>query len=179
MNKLYFRVRDLYRKQGGVCPEPVINLTWNYGEQGPDGEIQCIDVQRVAKEINGYYLADVFDDVTDPPTLIGRRGEPCAGFANLRADGTTACGNWLYSGSYVQSGGKEINLAARRERGDPAGLGLFSGWGWSWPTNRRILYNRHPLTCKEDHGIPEEPLSNGMPAGEHGRAIFPTAPVRP
>ncbi len=141
MNKLYFRVRRLYL-QGGVFPEPVINLMWNYGEKGPDGEIKSVDVHSIAKDINGFYLEDIYDMSTNPPVLIGKKGDQVPNFTFLQADGTTSCGNWLYCGSYPQVDGKPVNMAARRDKSDPTGLGLFSKWGWSWPANRRILYNR-------------------------------------
>lgn len=142
INKLYYRVKKLYEKEGGVFPEPVVNLTWNYGEPNAVGEIEKVDVHRVAQEVNGYYVEDVYDRSVDPPKLIGRKGEQVADFISLRADGSTACGNWLYSQSYPEVDGKKVNNAARRRRTDPTGLGLFPQWGWSWPLNRRVLYNR-------------------------------------
>jgi formate dehydrogenase major subunit len=30
----------------------------------------------------------------------------------------------------------------RRGTRDPGGLGIYPYWGWAWPANRRILYNR-------------------------------------
>ena len=30
----------------------------------------------------------------------------------------------------------------RRGTDDPSGLGVYPNWGWSWPANRRVLYNR-------------------------------------
>jgi formate dehydrogenase major subunit len=70
--------------------------------------------------------------------LLAKAGEQVAGFGLLRDDGSTACGNWLYSGCWSQAG----NLSARRDNSDPSGLGVFQNWGYSWPANRRILYNR-------------------------------------
>jgi formate dehydrogenase major subunit len=142
MNELYFRVKDLYRKNGGKFPAPVVNLTWDYGEKGPDGKVVTFDIHQVAKEINGYYLEDVYDKKTTPPTLLGKKGELCASFVHLQADGTTSSGNWLYSQSYTQKDGKVINMMARRDSDDPTGLGMFPKWAWCWPVNRRILYNR-------------------------------------
>ncbi len=77
--------------------------------------------------------------VTTPvaPPLV-RAGEQIPGFAVLRDDGTTSCGNWIYAGCWSQAG----NLTARRDTADPTGLGVFSNWGFAWPANRRILYNR-------------------------------------
>jgi formate dehydrogenase major subunit len=63
-------------------------------------------------------------------------------FAFLKDDGATACGNWLYSGSYP---GKQIadNQMARRNKTEAVNhIGLFPEWSWCWPVNRRILYNR-------------------------------------
>lgn len=153
-NELYFRVKRLYEKEGGVAPEPVINLTWNYGEKGPDGKVKKVDIHAVAKESNGYYLEDLYDKTTTPPTLLGKKGELLANFTHLRADGTTSSANWLYSQSYTQKEGKIINMAARRGQADPTGLGMFPEWGWSWPLNRRILYNRASV---DPEGNPWDP----------------------
>ncbi len=142
MNELYFRVKKLYREQGGKYPDPVMNLTWNYGERGPDGKVKEINTHRIAMEINGYYLEDVYDRKVEPPKLLGKKGELCATFAHLQDDGTTSSGNWIYCQSYTQKEGKVINMMARRGKKDPTGLGLFPEWSWVWPVNRRILYNR-------------------------------------
>jgi formate dehydrogenase major subunit len=142
MNELYFRVKKLYREAGGKFLEPIMNLTWDYGEKGPDGKVKGVDIHRVAREINGYYLEDVFDKKATPPKQLGKKGELCATFAHLQDDGTTSCGNWIFSQSYTQKEGKIINMMARRKKTDPTGLGLYPEWAWCWPVNRRILYNR-------------------------------------
>ncbi len=142
MNELYFRVRRLYQKQGGKTPAPILNLTWDYGEKGPDGKVRKVDIHRVAEEINGSYLEDIFDSKATPPKQLGKRGTLCTNFVTLQADGTTSCGNWIFSGSYTQKDGKKTNMMSRRGKNDPTGLGLFSGWAWAWPVNRRIIYNR-------------------------------------
>jgi anaerobic selenocysteine-containing dehydrogenase len=72
------------------------------------------------------------------PTPLVRAGEQLPGFAMLRDDGSTACGNWIYCGVWSQAG----NLSARRDTSDPSGLGVFQNWGYAWPANRRVLYNR-------------------------------------
>ncbi len=154
MNELYFRVKKLYQKQGGKFPEPILNLTWNYGAKGPDGKIKTIDIHRAAKEINGYYLEDLFDKKVTPPKQLGKKGELCATFVHLQADGTTSCGNWIYCQSYTQKEGKVINMMARRKKTDPTGLGLFPEWAWAWPVNRRILYNRASVNLE---GKPWDP----------------------
>jgi formate dehydrogenase major subunit len=77
-------------------------------------------------------------------------GQQVAGFGQLRADGSTICGNWLYSGCWSPAG----NLTARRDSSDPSRLGLYPGWGFCWPANRRILYNR--ASC-DTQGRPWDP----------------------
>ncbi len=142
MNELYFRVKKLYQKEGGKFPAPILNLTWNYGEKGPDGKVKEVNIHNVAKEINGYYLEDVYDKTATPPKLLGKKGDLCATFVQLQNDGTTSCGNWIYSQSYTQKEGKIINMMARRGKNDPTGLGMYPEWSWAWPVNRRIIYNR-------------------------------------
>jgi formate dehydrogenase major subunit len=154
MNELQFRVKRLYQKQGGAFPGPILNLTWDYGERGADGKISEIDIHRVAKEINGSYLEDVYDKKAQPPKLLGKKGELCQTFVHLQADGTTSCGNWIYSQSYTQKEGKVINMMARRGKTDPSGLGLYPQWAWCWPVNRRILYNRASV---DPQGRPWDP----------------------
>ncbi len=141
-NELYFRVKSLYQKNGGKFPAPILNLTWNYGEKDAQGKIHEVNVHNVAKEINGYYLEDVYDKTATPPKLLGKKGDLVATFVHLQADGTTSSGCWIYSQSYTQKEGKIINMMARRGKEDPTGLGLYSGWAWAWPVNRRIIYNR-------------------------------------
>ncbi len=127
-----------------------------------------MDIHKVAKEINGYYLEDVYDKKANPPKLLGKKGELCATFAHLQADGTTSCGNWLYTQSYTQKDGKVINMMARRGKNDPTGLGLYSEWAWCWPVNRRIIYNRASVDPERKSLGPETTASQMGP--EQGRS---------
>jgi formate dehydrogenase major subunit len=154
MNELYFKVKKLYQKEGGKFPAPILNLTWNYGEKEAQGKVKHLDTHMVAMEINGYYLEDIYDKTQTPPKLVGKKGELCTNFVSLQADGTTSCGNWIYSGSYTQKDGKVINMMARRAKDDPTGLGLYAGWAWAWPLNRRIIYNRASV---DPNGNPWDP----------------------
>ena len=140
IHELYLKVRKLYKERGGTFPEPILNLSWNYGYKGPDGMIKHPDPHYVAKEINGYTAKDieVEDAKTKVKTVVAKAGEQLGSFALLQDDGSTTCGNWLYCGSYTQGG----NMAARRGKADPTGIGLYPGWAWCWPVNRRIIYNR-------------------------------------
>ena len=154
MNELYFRVKSLYRKNGGKFPDPIVNLTWNYGEKDGQGKVKEVDIHNVAKEINGYYLQDVYDKTANPPKLLGKKGELCASFVHLQADGSTSCGCWIFSQSYTQKEGKIINMMARRGKADPTGLGMYPEWSWAWPVNRRIIYNRASV---DPQGKPWDP----------------------
>jgi formate dehydrogenase-N alpha subunit len=115
INKLVLKLKELYAGQTGKNAAAITHLTWEYGEPP--------DVHLVAKEMNGYDLKT--------GTLLTSPG-------NLKDDGTTSCGNWLWCGMYTGDG----NMAARRDTTDPSSIGLFPGWGWAWPLNRRIMYNR-------------------------------------
>lgn len=142
INELFFKVKELYKKEGGAYPDPVVNLSWEYGERDASGMVKHVDSHAIAKEINGYYLEDVYDTKAVPAKLVGKKGELVKSFAFLQADGSTSSGNWLYCNSYIEKDGKQVNMMARRGKDDPTGLGLYSDWAWAWPVNRRIIYNR-------------------------------------
>ncbi|TRO39816.1 formate dehydrogenase-N subunit alpha [Pseudomonas sp. ALS1131] len=128
LGTLLTKLRELYAREGGVCPEPLMNVDWNYHDpKDPHPE-------EVAKQLNGYALADLLDDQGN---LIARKGELLSGFAHLRDDGTTSSLCWIYTGQWTQAG----NMMARRDNAD-TGLGNTPGWGFAWPANRRLLYNR-------------------------------------
>lgn len=158
MNELQFRVKRLYQKEGGRYPDPIINLTWNYGERDSEGKVKKIDIHRVAREINGYYLKDVYDKKAAPPKLLGKKGGLCTTFAHLQDDGTTSSGNWIYCQSYTQKEGKVVNMMARRGKKDPTRLGIYPEWAWAWPVNRRILYNRAAVDPEGRPWDPKRPV---------------------
>ena len=93
--------------------------------------------EELAMEYNGKALADVFDP-KDPTRLVRKAGEQLAAFGDLRDDGSTACGCWIYIGAWGPTG----NMMARRDNSDPTGIGNTLGWAWAWPANRRVMYNR-------------------------------------
>jgi len=115
--RIFLKVRELYQKDGGKFPDPILNATWSYTNPlNPS-------LAEVAREINGRDLTT---------------GQQLPGFAALKDDGTTLSGNWLYCGSWTEAG----PMMQRRGTEDPSGLGVYPNWGWSWPANRRVLYNR-------------------------------------
>jgi formate dehydrogenase major subunit len=140
IHELFLKVQKLYKEKGGAFPEPILNLTWNYGSKGPDGVAHHINPHFVAREINGYTAKDieVENPQTKAKTLVVKAGQQVPSFAFLQDDGSTTCGNWLYCASYTEGG----NMAARRGKADPTGLMLYPQWAWCWPVNRRIIYNR-------------------------------------
>ncbi len=70
--------------------------------------------------------------------MLVEKGKQVAGFAQLRDDGSTASGCWIYAGCFNENG----NNMARRDTSDPDDAGFYPKWAFSWPANRRILYNR-------------------------------------
>ncbi|MGO9459626.1 MAG: molybdopterin dinucleotide binding domain-containing protein, partial [Rhodomicrobium sp.] len=143
MAQLYKRLNALYQKEGGAFPDPILHLTWPYAD--PDEPSPA----ELAKEVNGYVLADV-PDPAEPSKLLLQKGKQIAGFGVLRDDGTTACGCWIYSGCFNEAG----NNMARRDTSDPDNTGAYLKWAFSWPANRRILYNR---ASADIHGKPWDP----------------------
>jgi formate dehydrogenase major subunit len=123
---IYKELKALYLKEGGKFPDPIVKSNWNYthpGEHEPDPHL-------VAKEINGYEW---------------QSKKQMGTFMDLKNDGSTACGNWVYCGSYTEDG----NMMARRGADDTSQkLGMFPEWSWCWPLNRRIAYNRAAVNRK-------------------------------
>jgi formate dehydrogenase major subunit len=145
--RLFVKLRELYTKEGGAVPEPVTNLAWPYLNANMPSATELL------REISGRAISDVYalpapaapnapkpdpKAPAAPPAVLVKAGDQVAGFIQLRDDGSTACGNWIYAGCWSQAG----NLTARRDTSDPSGLGVFQNWGFAWPANRRILYNR-------------------------------------
>jgi formate dehydrogenase major subunit len=139
--QIFLKVRELYQKEGGKFPDPILKLTWNYTTPTTPS------LAEVLKEINGKTFVDAEDPVSKQQL---KAGQQLPGFAWLKDDGTTACGNWIYCGAYTEAG----NLTARRDPSDPSGMGVHQNWAWSWPANRRVLYNR--ASCNLD-GKPWDP----------------------
>jgi formate dehydrogenase major subunit len=116
------RVKARYADSRRDRDWPIRNLTWDYAEHGPSAEPSAEDVLR---EINGHDL---------------RTGKVVNLYTELRNDGATACGCWIYAGCFADG----INQTRRRDPGDldaPGGW-MSSQWGWAWPENRHIMYNR-------------------------------------
>lgn len=128
------KVRELYRRDGGVFADPILKLDWpsNY------------DAEQMAKKINGYFV--------EGP----KKGQQVPSFGALKDDGSTVCLNWLYAGSYTEEDG---NKAKRRDYSQTpmqAKIGLYPNFSWCWPVNRRILYNRASVDKNGKPWAPEK-----------------------
>jgi len=128
MHELYKKLKELYEAESGPNADQLLKLNWPY--ENAEGHA---DITLVARAMNGYTVAD---------------GKLVTNFTKLAADGSTACGVWIYSGYFnnneapddatKQPTGSRVGGA----EGDPSGLGLFPKWAFSWPVNRRVVYNR-------------------------------------
>ncbi len=140
MAEVFQRVRDQYRQQGGKFADPVLALTLPYRDPRKP------ELDEIAQEINGRDLTT---------------GLRLATFGALKDDGTTTAGDWIYTGHYPESG----NLTRRRDgvqdpqRNDPTGMDFYPNWAWSWPLNRRVLYNR---ASADPAGHPWDPTRPGI-----------------
>ncbi|EYR84548.1 formate dehydrogenase-O major subunit [Shinella sp. DD12] len=128
---IFLRVRELYRREGGVCPEPILNLSWDYKDPYDP------EPAELAQEMNGRAL-QTLTDPADPEKVLVQAGKLLPNFAVMRDDGSTMSGCWIYAGSWTEEG----NMMARRDNSDPGDIGTFLNWTFAWPANRRILYNR-------------------------------------
>jgi formate dehydrogenase major subunit len=134
--KLGKRLKELYAESTDSRDQALLHLTWDYDfderPRLPDGTLSRIDdepdLEKVLMEINGCKLNEV-DPRTGRPRLLD-------GFSELKDDGTTACGCWIYSGVFPEPG---RNRARERKITDNP---LHPEWGFAWPQNRRVLYNR-------------------------------------
>jgi formate dehydrogenase major subunit len=122
IDELVLKLKELYGADSSAPNrEAIANLFWGYRDGGAEA-----DANLVAREINGY----TWDT-----------GAPVTSFVNLKSDGSTCSGNWLYCGMFDAEGN---NKAKKRDNTDTSlnGIGLYSNWSWCWPVNRRIIYNR-------------------------------------
>jgi len=132
--ELMARIKKLYEADTSAPGrDGIINLAWDY---------EHVTADQVAREINGYDLAT---------------GKLMASFAALKDDGTTSSGNWLYCNQYTEEAG---NKCAARNPVDshPQKIGLYSGWSWCWPVNRRIIYNRASVDLNGNPYDTEHPV---------------------
>jgi formate dehydrogenase major subunit len=112
------KIRERLAGSEDEIDRPILDLTWDYPTEGEHDEPSA---EAVLEEINGR----------------GADGEMLSAYTELKSDGSTSCGCWIYCGCFADG----VNQTARRT---PAGEQNWTGgkWAWAWPANRRILYNR-------------------------------------
>ncbi len=119
--QLGVRIRERLADSTDERDRPLLDLTWDY----PVDEHGEVEAEAVLKEINGYHVTG------------DQAGELLDSFVQMQPDGSTSGGCWIYSGVYA----KGVNASAKKVPGrDQDEVAL--DWGWAWPLNRRILYNR-------------------------------------
>ena len=146
LDALFRAVREEY-KAGGVFPEPILHLNWDYARE--DSPYKEPDPHKVAREVNGYFTRDV---IIKGKTFV--KGDQVPSFAFLADDGATCSGNWLYCNSYTGPEKSDNRMARRGKQDAKNNIGLFPDWTWCWPVNRRILYNRASV---DENGRPWNP----------------------
>ncbi|EFL28853.1 LOW QUALITY PROTEIN: formate dehydrogenase-O, major subunit, partial [Streptomyces himastatinicus ATCC 53653] len=112
------RIRERLAGSTDPMDRAILDLTWDYPTEGPLAEPVA---EAVLAEINGR----------------GADGTPLSAYTQLKDDGSTSCGCWIYCGVYADG----VNQAARRKPHTEQDW-IAAEWAWSWPANRRILYNR-------------------------------------
>jgi formate dehydrogenase major subunit len=137
LDRLVKALKALYKDSTNPKDCPVLDLVWDYGDPP--------NVELVAREINGYALDNVVDK--DNKVLV-EKGKVIPSFATIASAANPeaiACGNWIYSGYFAPADdGTGVSMPAAKRRGqkDPGEVGMYPFWGWAWPANRHILYNR-------------------------------------
>ena len=124
-HQLAKRLKQLYATSTLPRDEGFQRLTWAFDPDRPGSIAGEPDAEKILREINGYHTGD-------PQRHL-------AGFGDLKDDGSTTCASWIYCGVYPAP---DRNLAARKEPDPPDSAGAELNWGWAWPANRRVLYNR-------------------------------------
>ncbi len=123
--QLGLRLKKMYTDSDIPRDQGIKNLVWNYEPDENPLILGEPDAEKVLKEINGFYSDD--------------KQRHLDGFDKLKDDGSTTCASWIYCGVFPAPG---RNLAKRREPDPPDMIGSHQNWGWAWPANRRVLYNR-------------------------------------
>jgi len=119
--KLGRRIRERLADSDDPRDRPLLDLTWDY----PTDEHGDPEAAAVLAEINGRHLTGE------------HAGRPLSSYTQMRADGSTSGGCWIYTGVYADG----VNHSSDRVPGSEQDE-IASKWGWAWPANRRIIYNR-------------------------------------
>src|SRR5262245_1719250 len=159
---LGLRLKELYRDSQLPRDQGIKALVWDYidAEENKVWRIKDEPSARlILKEINGYRWG--------PGGL--KAGAPVSSFGDLKDDGSTACGAWIYTGIFAptaeEPGGH--NHAANRAGDDWVAL----GWGFAWPANRRLMYNRASADLQGNPWPKENRLAREHAGGPVGSSV--------
>ncbi len=141
--QIFNRVRDLYAKEGGTFPEPLLKMTYP----------KKYDADERARLINGVFTRD-----TEFKGKKYRKGQQVPTFGALREDGSTISLNWLYCGGYTEEDGCKAKRRDLSQTPMQKKIGLYPNFSWCWPVNRRILYNRASVDTAGKPYAPEKPV---------------------
>ena len=144
--RIFVGVKNHYLREPGKLPDPITKMQWPYVDEHGHA-----DSRRVARAINGYDI---------------ETGRYLSTFGDLKADGSTACGCWIYTGYYANNDTLEAAYQQSGSRnfkdygidGMAGGVGLYVDWSFAWPANRRILYNRASADMQGRPYNPNAPL---------------------
>ncbi|MBR3050522.1 MAG: formate dehydrogenase-N subunit alpha [Selenomonadaceae bacterium] len=128
LDMLWKKIRELYADSNEPKDQIIKLLTWNYPQEHM--------VEHIMREVNGYDLST---------------GKLLNGICEIKDDGTTNSGMWIYAGVMREGG---VHMAKRRGQEDPGNMGIYPNYGWVWPDNIHLLYNR--ASCDEN-GNPINP----------------------
>src|SRR3954467_2101818 len=168
---VFRRVRDLVVNSTDPQDEIIRNAFWTY-----------TTAEDFLREISGRALEDIPDTPLKAGTYVSR-------IADLKPNGSTSSGCWIYAGVFANG----ENLSKRRDfKTDPGNLGLFPNFGWAWPNNMRVLYNRaswdrhgkpypdtKPLVWRAEkagrwtgYDVPDVPVATDGPNTPNGQRAF-------
>src|SRR5262245_60420403 len=132
--RLAQRLQKLYAGSTKDRDKGFLAADFKYGEHADEP-----DMQLVLKEISGFATEDIKDK---DGKVVYKKGQAVSTFGHLTDDGSTASGCWIYTGVITETpDGKLTNKAASRKPATAEDY-LGHGWGFAWPANRRLLYNR-------------------------------------
>ncbi|MGE4421344.1 MAG: formate dehydrogenase-N subunit alpha [Pseudodesulfovibrio sp.] len=124
---LFNIIREMYRNEGGTFAAPILNQDWP----------EKFNPDDLCQRINGRFHKD-----TEVKGKMYKKGQQVPSFTALSADGATSSLNWLYCGSWTEEAGNKSLRRSPEQTPMQAKIALYPNWSWSWPVNRRILYNR-------------------------------------
>jgi formate dehydrogenase major subunit len=128
------RLQKMYAGSKKQRDKGFLAANFHYGDNPKEP-----DIELVLKEVNGYATEEIKDK---DGKVVYKKGQPLNAFVHMADDGKTAGGCWIYTGVLVEGpDGKLVNKANQRKPADDKDY-LAHGWGFAWPANRRILYNR-------------------------------------